>query len=254
VDPGEAGGGGEGEALREFDLVLAGKTDDDVGGDGDSGDRLTDPLQEAGVAFRRVGPAHAAQRGGRAALQGEMEMPAEAAVLPALPPEGEEPLVEIPGRDRGQAKARRSAFPQEPVRQIEESLPLPSVGGDLDAGDDDLLVPGGDEGARLGENLGRRPAALASPRLRDHAEGTAHVAAILDLEERTRMAERQGHVGEVQPAVDRLRDCVRESGMDLLQQAVLLRIGDHEVDAEPLRRGLRIDAWLAGVTAGEDRA
>src|SRR6185369_3918539 len=76
-----------------------------------------------------AGAAHAAQGGGRAALEREMEMAAETGVGP----QAEEPFVEIPGRDGGQAQARGATFAEEITGEMEETAAFPAPGGDLDA-------------------------------------------------------------------------------------------------------------------------
>src|SRR5262245_20628141 len=108
---------------------------------------------------------------------------------------------------------------------MKEAVALPAICGDLDAGDHDLLVDGGCELPRFSDHLFRWPAALRSSCPRDDAEGATHVAAVLYLEERAGVAEGQRHVRDLTP------HGVRKRGVYPLQQAVLLGVGHHQVDA-----------------------
>ena len=238
MDPGEAGGLHRGEARGEFLVRLPWKPHDDVGGDGHPRHGGADAAQQREVPFRRVGAAHAAQGGGGAALEGEVEMAAEAAVLPEI----EEPLVEIPGRDRGQAQAGNLRLVEDRADQVPQAAPLRSPGGDLHAGDHDLPVTPAEELPDLRHHLRRRPAPLGPAREGDDAEGAPHVAAVLHLDQRPRQADVRG-AGD--------RDMLfRKRRVDEVDQAVLLRVGDHEVDSSQ-PGGLLGGA--ARVAAGEHR-
>jgi len=59
-----------------------------------------------------------------------------------------------------------------------------AVGAEEDAGEDDFDVTGGDEGARLGDDVGERLGPGARAEARDDAVGAVRVAAVLHLDER----------------------------------------------------------------------
>ena len=79
-----------------------------------------------------------------------------------------------------------------------------AVGAEEDAGEDEFVVAGGDEGAGLGDGVVEGLAPEGGAELGDDAVGAVGVAAVLDLEEgaggglaRVELGERGGTAGEV---------------------------------------------------------
>ena len=69
------------ERVGEVLLGLAGEPDDDVGGDGDVGDRVADAIEPAEVALAAVGTLHRLQHGVRTRLQREVDVLADLLAL-----------------------------------------------------------------------------------------------------------------------------------------------------------------------------
>ena len=194
------------------------------------------------------GPPHAPQRAVVAALEREMDVAAQARVLEPI----EHRRVELPGRDRGEAQATGRGRRQHRVEQVGQPGGAVAIGRDLNAGDDDLGVAGGLERPRLGHHLVERPAALRAARARDDAEGAAHVAAVLHLEQRAGRAEAERNVGDrhAAPAGRRPARVAGEgdSRVDDLQQSILVAVRHHQVDTVERAGGGGLGG---GVAAGE---
>ena len=159
---------------------LAREAHDHVGRDGHPRHGGADAVEQGEISLRRVGAAHAAQGGGRAALEGEMEMAAEAAASAQRSrsrSSRSQGAIEVRRRRGTSVSARiartRSASRAPSDRQAEIWTPVITIS----------RYPRPSEVPDLRHHLRRRPAALRPAGERDDAEGAAHVAAVLHLDQ-----------------------------------------------------------------------
>ncbi len=102
---------GETHALHKFQafvklsVTLAGDADDHIRGNRHVRDGRPRGCQQGGKRVRRRLARHAAQSGRTAGLQRQVQVAAQARVLPQV----EEPGLQVPGLQRGQAQARLAA-------------------------------------------------------------------------------------------------------------------------------------------------
>ena len=130
----------------------------------------------------------------------------------------EQLVVDVLGLDGAQAEALDGRLGEDPPDEAGERerracvgaarpplRPAAVVGADVDPGQDDLPVAGGDRPAHVGEDDLRRERALGAAGRRDDAVRAVERAAVLDLDERARPFDRGAIVGD---PVDRRSDHV----------------------------------------------
>lgn len=237
----------EGLGFCELVVSFAGEADDHIGADGEIRDRgacfIEDRL-EGGFAGAS---SHAFEGGVASGLEGEVEVSAESRVLP----EGKEGIGEIPRFEGREAQARDGGGVEDGSDQGFEIgggvFPIASVGAEVDACQDDLLVADGDQATDLIEDIGEGSAFFRAASDLGDAEGTAVVAAVLDLDEGAGAElAGSGFTGE--------RFVIEGEGIeaeDIVDEVIFAGIGDHAGDTGDLTDKIGFD--LAVASGDDDR-
>ena len=176
--PRDPGLGDELQRVAEGRLVLAGKADDDVGGEVES-------VGEAGSAQERspvVAPPHGLENPIVARLQWDVEVPADRWRLAKRRDEPLAHVVHLDRRETEPCQAGRGAGLAHEPRQVVTRGAIP-VAAEVDAGEDDLAVTLANAARDLSQHAAGRAAPRGSTHLRDHAERAREAAAVLHLDE-----------------------------------------------------------------------
>src|SRR5439155_1365351 len=188
------------QTVLEHRFALGGKSGDQVGAEGNIGAKGARPPTEGDRIGPAVPPLHALQDQIVARLQREVEMGHQARLFGQELPERVIGLRRIEGR---KPEARKLGdFAQQVAGHLPQLRParqIAAIAADVDAGQHDLLDAGLDHRPRLGEDIGRRQAAVVPPREGDDAEGAAVIAALLDLQESAGMAREAGDAAGADP-------------------------------------------------------
>ena len=163
-------------------LGFAGKTGEDIGANRGMRENLADEFDAARVMFGAIPAVHGGKNAIGGGLQRHMEVRGQAMVC------GEEPdevLGDIERLDGADAKAFDGSFAKDLAKEIGEldtRREIAAVGAEIDATEDYLAEAGFREAANFIENRGDRQAAGFAANKRDDTEGTAGVAAVLNLQ------------------------------------------------------------------------
>ena len=203
-----------------------------------------------------VRPPHRPEHPVRAGLERHVEVAAD----PALADDQLDQLLREVGRQhRGQAQAAEPADVEEPAHQggqRRSRAEVPAVVAEVDAGEDDLRVAGGDEPLDLLDHDLDRLAPAPAAGERHDAEAAAMLAPVLDLHERPRVArgeaperdDGQRRAGEDVAHLDERPGALPRLGQELRQGVPVARPED---DVDPGDRGDRVGVRLR-VAPGDD--
>ena len=266
----------EREASPERLVVLGGEARDDVGMHGDPGDGRACPLDDPGIVGGQVPAAHASQDAVVARLERQVQV--RQRPRRAVDPRREQLVVDVLGLDGAEAEALDGRLGQDPPDEAGERerragvgaartplRPAAVVGADVDPGQDDLAMTGGDRAAHVGKHGLRRERALGAAGRRDDAVRAVERAAVLDLDERARPLDRRAIVRD---PVDRRSDHVharergerpghrrvavgREQRLELGEERGLRVVADQPRPVVDPRERLRPD--LDGAAGDDDR-
>ncbi len=169
------------EGVGEVGFGLAREADDDVGGEGDTGDGGAEAGEDLQVAATAVAAAHQAQDTVRAGLEREVDVLAQG----TAGGHGLDHVVaEVLGVGAGEAEALQALDPVQGSEEVTEQLAVAgqvgAVGVHVLAEEADLEDAGVGEGLDLGDHVADSAAALLAAQLGDDAEGAGVVAADAD--------------------------------------------------------------------------
>ena len=165
--------------VLEGRVVLTRKSDDDVRPQTHVGHARDNVLHEFDVFGHRILTAHCRQSTVVATLQWHVEIGAHDC---AVAHQVDKSIVDRRRLDRTHANPFDPRFGGERLDNVDQRPPAILVGPDVDAGDDELAMALGCEHPRLAQNIVEITAACGPTALRDDAERTNKVAALLHLE------------------------------------------------------------------------
>ena len=172
----------KGHALQKVLLGFAGKAHDHIGGKADQARRKgsAQVLYHPGILLGGVGAAHTAQGGRAAALQAQVK-------LGAKPGKPCQPLniagLQHIGVKAAKAHTLNAGHCVDLFQNIQKARAVVlAVAGQADARNHHFFITGSGQSVQLGQNAGFVAAAHGAAGTRDHAIGTAAVAAVLDLD------------------------------------------------------------------------
>src|SRR3989304_5003079 len=250
-------------APRAPPLRLSGKADDHIPPDGDPRPRLVKGLHHLPEVPRPVTAGHPFEDLVVATLQGQVDIATEAG---RSAEESNHLRFDLVGMERAQPDPRARRLVQQALQQRRQGHPrsqIPSMGPQVDSGEDDLGMPTRGEAPALFHHPIRGEAAIRAPDRRDDTEGTSEVAPVLDLQEGTRpirpLWRRRGLKGagrpdiadtDVDPLLPRAIALkvldLPASGPQMPHQLHLLDIAQDQIDPvngrDPIGGGLRIAA------------
>ena len=177
----------KGQTPPEVALCLSGKSNNDVRGYGQIWNGCPRRIGQRCKFGGGIAPPHASQRVVAATLQREVEMAAQARIVPVR----KGPLGQIPRLNRGQAQTGHIGLGENARYEAPEigarlaPVNVTPVSTDMDASQHNLLVASRQPPFHRTQYLSWRAALLRSPRQADDTVGASVVAAILDLDEGT---------------------------------------------------------------------
>src|ERR1039457_344251 len=227
------------QRLLEIALGLAGKADDDVGGDGDVAFRALHPLDAAHVLVASVQALHAVEHRRPAGLDRQMDMVAEHGILVDGVDNVLDEIARMRGREADAADAVDAANLAKQADEVPAAGRRVAVAVDVLAEQLDLAVAHPRQAASFLENAVAGPAALRAARERDHAVGARLVAALNDRDVGAVriVATREGRIERFVRVEAEARDAAI-AGLELYQHLGQLVVAGGAGDEADERRAL----------------
>ena len=155
---------------------------DYVGANGSVGKKFADKFHAPGVMLGAIPAMHRGQDAVRTGLERHVEVFGDAI---GTSEKGDEVLRDIERLDGTDTEASEIGFVENAAQEIENvgaGRKIAPPGAKIDAAENDFLKTGIREAMNLGKDFFGREAATLAADVRDHAEGAAVVAAILDFQ------------------------------------------------------------------------